>query len=121
MRRKALLLVVMLVTLFAGAGVAVGQAASPPPSGGGGQPPQAASQEPKKRDITVGLIAFAAAIAVGLCAIGTGLAQSRIGAAGAGTIAEKPEATGTIILLLAIPETMVILGFVVAIVMLFTL
>ncbi|HTO21672.1 MAG TPA: ATPase [Spirochaetia bacterium] len=71
--------------------------------------------------MTVGLIAAAAAIAVGLTALGTGLAQSRIGAAGAGTIAEKPEATGTIILLLAIPETMVILGFVVAIVMLFTL
>jgi V/A-type H+-transporting ATPase subunit K len=49
------------------------------------------------------------------------MAQSRIGAAGAGTIAEKPETAGSIILLVAIPETMVILGFVVAIVMLFTL
>ncbi len=80
-----------------------------------------AAQEPKKRDITVGLIAIAAAVAVGLTALGTGLAQSRIGAAGAGTIAEKPESAGTVILLLAIPETMVILGFVVAVVMLFTL
>jgi V/A-type H+/Na+-transporting ATPase subunit K len=112
MRRKALLLVVMLFSLFASAGVAWAQEASSQ---------QAPAQEPKKRDIAVGLIAASAAIAVGLCAIGTGLAQSRIGAAGAGTIAEKPEATGTIILLLAIPETMVILGFVVAIVMLFTL
>ena len=110
MRRKALLLVVMFFALFAAAGSVWAQEA-----------PSAAAQEPKKRDITVGLIAAAAAIAVGLCAIGTGLAQSRIGAAGAGTIAEKPEAAGTIILLLAIPETMVILGFVVAIVMLFTL
>jgi V/A-type H+-transporting ATPase subunit K len=110
MRRKALLLVVMFLALFATAGSVWAQEAS-----------TAAAQEPKKRDITVGLIAAAAALAVGLCAIGTGLAQSRIGAAGAGTIAEKPEATGTIILLLAIPETMVILGFVVAIVMLFTL
>ncbi len=82
---------------------------------------QAASQEPRKRDITVGVIAIAAAVAVGLTALGTGLAQSRIGAAGAGTIAEKPESAGTIILLVAIPETMVILGFVVAVVMLFTL
>jgi V/A-type H+/Na+-transporting ATPase subunit K len=111
MKRKALLLVVLLVTLF---GSAVALAAED-------QKEPAAAQEPKKRDITVGLIAAAAAIAVGLTALGTGLAQSRIGAAGAGTIAEKPEATGTIILLLAIPETMVILGFVVAIVMLFTL
>lgn len=59
-------------------------------------------------------IAFAAALAVGLCALATAWAQSRIGAAGAGTLAEKPELTGTVIILLAIPETMVILGFVVA-------
>lgn len=60
------------------------------------------------------LVAFAAALALGLCALATGLAQSRIGAAGAGVLAEKPELSGTIIILLAIPETMVILGFVVA-------
>jgi V/A-type H+-transporting ATPase subunit K len=113
MRRKTLLLFIMLVALFASAGAVWAQEAP--------QSQQASSQEPKKRDITVGLIDAAAAIAVGLCAIGTGLAQSRIGAAGAGTIAEKPESAGTIILLVAIPETMVILGFVVAIVMLFTL
>jgi V/A-type H+-transporting ATPase subunit K len=60
------------------------------------------------------LISFAAALAIGMTAIATGWAQSRIGAAGAGTIAERPEMTGTVIILLAIPETMVILGFVVA-------
>ncbi len=60
------------------------------------------------------LLAFAAALAVGIPALATAWAQSRIGAAGAGTLAEKPELTGTIIILLAIPETMVILGFVVA-------
>jgi V/A-type H+-transporting ATPase subunit K len=60
------------------------------------------------------LICCAAALAVGLCAIATAWAQSRIGAAGAGTIAERPELTGTVIIMLAIPETMVILGFVVA-------
>ena len=32
------------------------------------------------------LICFAAALAIGLCAIATGWAQSKIGAAGAGTI-----------------------------------
>jgi V/A-type H+/Na+-transporting ATPase subunit K len=61
--------------------------------------------------IGYGLIAIGAGLAVGLGAIGTGLAQARIGSAGAGVIAEKPEALGTIILLIAIPETMVILGF----------
>jgi V/A-type H+/Na+-transporting ATPase subunit K len=62
----------------------------------------------------IGLAAIGAGLAVGLAAIGTGLAQARIGSAGAGVIAEKPEALGTIILLVAIPETMVILGFAVA-------
>lgn len=62
---------------------------------------------------------LAAALAVGLGAIGTAWAQSRIGAAGAGAIAEKPEITGTILILVALPETMVILGFVVAALILF--
>jgi len=59
-------------------------------------------------------IAVGAAIAFGAGAIGTGWAQSRIGAAGAGTIAERPEMTGTVIIMEAIPETLAILGFVVA-------
>lgn len=61
-----------------------------------------------------GLIAIAAALAIGLPALATAWAQSRIGAAGAGTMAEKPELAGIIIILVAIPETMVLLGFVVA-------
>lgn len=60
------------------------------------------------------LLAIGAALAVGLAALGTGYAQARIGAAGVGAIAEKPEVTGTIILLVAIPETIIILGFAVA-------
>ncbi len=66
-----------------------------------------------------GLRYFSAALAIGLGALGTGLAQSRIGSAGAGTIAEKPEVTGTIFILVALPETMVILGFVVAALIIF--
>jgi V/A-type H+/Na+-transporting ATPase subunit K len=61
-----------------------------------------------------GLRFLAAAIAVGLGALGTGWAQSRIGSAGAGALVEKPELRGIIIVLLALPETMIILGFVVA-------
>lgn len=60
-------------------------------------------------------IAISAAVALGVSAIATAWAQSRIGAAGAATLAEKPELSGTIIILVAIPETMVILGFVVAV------
>ncbi|UCE00037.1 MAG: ATPase [Chloroflexota bacterium] len=58
-----------------------------------------------------GLIAIGAGLAVGIAAIGTAFAQARIGAAGLGALAEKPELLGSIILLVAIPETMVILGF----------
>jgi V/A-type H+/Na+-transporting ATPase subunit K len=65
------------------------------------------------------LMAIAAALAIGLPALATALAQAKIGAAGAGTLAEKPELSATIIVLVAIPETMVILGFVVAAMILF--
>ncbi len=61
-----------------------------------------------------GLAAIGAGLAIGLAAIGTGLAQARIGSAGAGVVAEKPQLLGMMILLIAIPETMVILGFAVA-------
>lgn len=61
-----------------------------------------------------GLIALAAAISIGIPAIATAWAQSKIGAAGAGTLAEKPELSGAVIIMVAIPETMVLLGFVVA-------
>jgi V/A-type H+-transporting ATPase subunit K len=59
-------------------------------------------------------IPIGAGIAFGLGALGTGIAQSKIGSAGAGTIAERPETFGLMVILVAIPETMVILGFVVA-------
>ncbi len=61
-----------------------------------------------------GLVAIGAGLAVGLAAIGTGLAQGRIGAAGVGAVAENREMLGLVILLIALPETMVILGFAVA-------
>lgn len=62
----------------------------------------------------IGLIALGAGLAVGLAALATGFAQARIGAAAMGAIAEKPELAGRAILLVAIPETLVILGFAVA-------
>lgn len=63
-------------------------------------------------------VAMSAALVLAVSAIATAWAQSRIGAAGAATLAEKPELTGTMIILVAIPETMVILGFVVAVLIL---
>lgn len=63
----------------------------------------------------LGLITLSAALAVGLSALATAWAQSRIGPAAVASLAEKPELTTTAIIMLAIPETMVILGFVVAV------
>lgn len=62
----------------------------------------------------IGLLGIGAGLAIGLAAIATGYAQARIGSAGIGALAEKPELTGRVILLLALPETLVILGFAVA-------
>jgi V/A-type H+/Na+-transporting ATPase subunit K len=63
-------------------------------------------------------ISLSAALAVGIPALATGWAQSRIGPAAAASLAEKPELSTTAIILLAIPETMAILGFVVAVLIL---
>lgn len=63
-------------------------------------------------------IPLAAALAVGLSALATAWAQSRIGPAAAASLAEKPELSTTAVLMIAIPETMVILGFVVGIIIL---
>jgi len=63
-------------------------------------------------------VTLSAALAVGLPALATAWAQSRIGPAAAASLAEKPQLSTTVIILLAIPETMVILWFVVAILIL---
>ncbi|MBS3070209.1 ATPase [Candidatus Micrarchaeota archaeon] len=65
-------------------------------------------------DFGPGLIAVGAGLAVGLAALGTGLAQSSIGAAGLGLMAEKEGKEGQVLIMLALPETIVILGFVIA-------
>ena len=64
------------------------------------------------------LVVIAAAVAVAIPALATAWAQSRIGPAVAASLAEKPELSTSAILMIAIPETMVILGFVVAVLIL---
>ncbi len=73
------------------------------------------------RVMEMGMIALGAGLAIGLAALATGLAQARIGAAVVGALLEKPESLGTMIILLVIPETLVIFGFTVAILILTTL
>jgi len=60
-------------------------------------------------------VPLSAAIVLSVAALATAWAQSKIGTAGAAALAEKPELAGTVVILVAIPETMVILGFIVAV------
>jgi len=59
-----------------------------------------------------GLIAVGMGLAVGLAALGTGVAQARIGAAGVGAVAEDRGNFGTALIFLLLPETLVIFGLV---------
>jgi V/A-type H+-transporting ATPase subunit K len=72
--------------------------------------------------MTLGIEAAVAAVGAGIAitggAIGTAIAQSSIGSAGLGLIAEKPEEMGKALLFLVLPETLVIFGFVIAILIL---
>ena len=69
----------------------------------------------------VGWKAIGATITIVAAAWATAYAQARIGSAGAGAIAEKPEVAGMIIALEALPELVVIMGFVVSAMILTTL
>lgn len=66
------------------------------------------------RSIGDGLIAIGAGLAIGIGAVGVALAQAAIGSAGAGTLAERPQAFGQILIYLVIPETLIIFAFVIA-------
>ena len=62
-----------------------------------------------------GLIAIGASIAFGVSAIATAIAEKQIGAAAVGAMAEKEELFGKGLILTVIPETIVIFGLVLAI------
>jgi len=62
-----------------------------------------------------GLIAIGAGLAIGLSAIGAGWAEANIGAAAVGAMAENEKLFGKALILTVIPETLVIFGLVVAI------
>ncbi|AEG33692.1 MULTISPECIES: F0F1 ATP synthase subunit C [Thermus] len=64
-----------------------------------------------------GLIAVGMGLAVGLAALGSGVAQARIGAAGVGAIAEDRSNFGAALIFLLLPETLVIFGFLIAIIL----
>lgn len=57
-----------------------------------------------------------AAIAMGASALGAAYAQGKIGSAAAGTLAENPDVGTMLIVLQALPEIIVLLGFVSALI-----
>jgi len=61
-----------------------------------------------------GYMAIGAGLAIGLAGIGTGIAQSHTGAAAVGAVAEDRGNFANSLIFIAIPETVVILGFVIA-------
>ena len=63
---------------------------------------------------------IAAALAVGVSALATAWVQAKVGSVAVAAIQEKKELAGIMILLVAIPETMVILGFVVAVLIIYS-
>ncbi|HIJ11932.1 TPA: V-type ATP synthase subunit K [Candidatus Woesearchaeota archaeon] len=62
-----------------------------------------------------GLIAIGAGLALGLSALAAGWAESSIGAAAVGAMAENEKLFGKGLILTVIPETLVIFGLVIAI------
>ncbi|MCA9458959.1 MAG: ATPase [Nanoarchaeota archaeon] len=62
---------------------------------------------------TTGLVAIGAGLAFGLAAIGTGLAQKEATAAAIGAIAEDPKMFSKALIFVVLPETILIFGFVV--------
>jgi len=79
-----------------------------------------AGAEAAKTGLTVGDgiraagLALGAGIAMAGAALATGRAQASIGAGGTGALAEKPELFGNIFILVALPETIVVFGLVIA-------
>jgi V/A-type H+-transporting ATPase subunit K len=68
--------------------------------------------------IETGLIALGSGLAIGLSAIAAAVAEKEIGVAAVGAMAEKEELFGKGLILTVIPETLVIFGLVVAILIL---
>lgn len=66
-------------------------------------------------DLGSGLVAVGAGIAVGLAGIGSGIAEANIGAAAVGAMAENEKLFGKGLILTVIPETIVIFGLVISI------
>ncbi len=70
-------------------------------------------------EITTGLIAIGAGIAIGFAALGSGIGQGIASSAAAGATAENEKLLAKMLVFAALPETQAIYGFVIAILLLF--
>jgi V/A-type H+-transporting ATPase subunit K len=70
-------------------------------------------------DLTQGLIALGAGIAIGFAALGSGIGQGMAASAAAGATTEKEEMFSKGLIFAALPETQAIYGFVIAAILLF--
>ncbi|MGM5482362.1 MAG: hypothetical protein ACQESF_02765 [Nanobdellota archaeon] len=66
-------------------------------------------------DVGTGMIAIGAALAVGISAYASAMAEKEIGAAAVGAMAEDDKLFGKGLILTVIPETLVIFGLVIGI------
>lgn len=66
-----------------------------------------------------GMIAIGAGLAVGLAGVGAGLGEQGIGAAAVGAMAEDEKFFGKGLLMTVLPESIVIFGLVIALILLF--
>lgn len=66
-------------------------------------------------DITIGIVAIAAGLTIGVTALASSVAEKSIGIAAIGAMVEKPELFGKGLILTVIPETIIIFGLVIAI------
>jgi V/A-type H+-transporting ATPase subunit K len=108
--RKVLFGYLGLLALVFIVGVASAQTAAPGDNASTVDAAKAASK---------GLIAVGAGLAVGLAGLGAGLGEQGIGAAAVGAMAEDPKFFGKGLLMTVIPETIVIFGLVVSLLLIF--
>lgn len=112
--RIGILLACLAATLFAVAGYGLNVYAA------------AAEQPAVEQEAPSGLgpalrtagLGIGAALAIGLAGLATARVQAAVGAGATGTLAEKPDLFANLFILYAIPETIVVFGLVVAIMLL---
>ena len=66
-----------------------------------------------------GLLAVGAGLATGLAGIGAGIGEQGIGAAVVGVVAEEPGFLGKGLFLMLLPETLIIFGLAVSLILMF--